>query len=64
MSFWDKFKQVAGPAAQVAQVVAPNTPAGDIARIVERVIGNDDDPKNIGALRALASKCAWIIWST
>lgn len=55
MGFWDKFKQVAEPAAQITQVVAPGK-AGDIARIVENVIDNEKDPNNLGALRQLASE--------
>jgi hypothetical protein len=58
MGFWDKFKKATDavePAVKIASVVAPGR-AGDIARIVERVISNDADPQNLGALRQLANE--------
>lgn len=55
MGFWDKFKTGADAAAKITQVVAPGK-AGDIARIVERVIDNENDPQNLGALRQLANE--------
>jgi len=55
MGFWDKFKQVAEPAAQITAAVASG-PARDIARIVERTIENKNDPNNLGALRALVNE--------
>jgi len=55
--FWDKFKAIAQPAAQITGAVAPGK-AGDIARIVERAISNDNDPQNLDALRQLADEIA------
>jgi hypothetical protein len=55
MGFWDKFKQVAEPAAKITAAVAPG-PTRDIARLVERTIENRNDPNNLGALRALVNE--------
>lgn len=56
MGFWDKFKKVAEPAAKVAQVIAPQTPAGQVAAMIEKVIADPSDPNNVTALRVLAQR--------
>jgi hypothetical protein len=56
VGFWDKFRKVAEPAAKVAQVIAPQTPAGQVASIVEKIIADPSDPKNVDALRVLAKQ--------
>lgn len=54
MGWWDKFKQVAGVAAPIAGAVIPG--AQPVAEIVERVIADPDDQRNVAALRQLATR--------
>lgn len=54
MGFWNKLKKAA-PVIDIASDVAPGR-AGDILRIIEKVINNADDPTNVGALRVLANE--------
>jgi hypothetical protein len=56
MGFRNKFKQVAEPAAKITGALAPATPAGKVASIVEKIIADPADPKNVDALRVLAKQ--------
>lgn len=62
MGFWNKFKKVAEPATKVAQVIAPATPVGQVASVIEKIIADPADPQNVDALRVLAKQLEALEW--